>query len=111
MFDKVLLSPPIVLGVFLVLVYGLYRLGGRLAATGEEYPGKHQPYASGEDILPSEAQLTYHSFFRLALVFGVLHLATLVISTVPTGGRAHRMAFAYLVSIAISVFVLTEGEL
>lgn len=111
MIEDVLLSPPVALCVFLALAYGLYRLGGALAASGEEHPGKHQPYACGEDLLPPQAQLAYHAFFRLALMFGVLHLATLVVSTLPPGGASHRLATAYLVGIAISVFVLTKGEL
>jgi len=110
MIENVLSSPPVALVLFLALAYGLYCLGGRLAAPGEEHPGKHQPYASGEDLLPQATQLTYHSFFRLALIFGMLHLATLVVSTVPPGGSAHLVAFAYLTGIAISVFVLTQGE-
>jgi len=111
MIKDILLSPPVALCVFLALAYGLYRLGGPLAAPGEEHPGKHQPYACGEDLLPPEAQLAYHAFFRLALMFGVLHLATLVVSTLPPEGASHRIAVAYLVGIAISVFVLTKGEM
>lgn len=105
------MSPPVALCVFLALAYGLYRLGGLLAAPGEEHPGKHQPYACGEDLLPPRAQLAYHAFFRLALMFAILHLATLVVSTLPPGGASHRIAVTYLVGIAISVFVLTKGEL
>ncbi len=111
MIESILLSPPIALCIFLALAYGLYRLGGALAAPGEEHPGKHQPYACGEDLLPPQAQLAYHAFFRLALLFAVLHLATLVVSTLPPGGISHRIAVAYLVGIAISVFVLTKGEM
>lgn len=110
MFGKVLFSPPVAFLFFLALAYGLYRLGGAISAAGEEHPGKHLPYASGEDLLPPETQLPYHSFFRLALLFGMLHLATLVLSTVPTEGEAHRLALAYLVGIAVSVFVLSKGE-
>lgn len=111
MAEQVLLSPPVAMCIFLVLACGLYWLGGALAAPGEDHPGKHQPYACGEDILPPEAQLAYHAFFQMALMFGVLHLATLVVSTLPPGGASHRMAIAYLVGIAISVFVLAKGEL
>ena len=111
MIESILLSPPVAVCIFLVLTYGLYRLAGALAAPGEKHPGKHQPYACGEDLLPPETQLSYHAFFRLALLFGVLHLATLVVSTLPSGGTSHRIAVAYLVGIAISVFVLTEGEI
>ncbi len=111
MIESILLSPPVALCIFLALAYGLYRLSGALAAPGEEHPGKHQPYACGEDLLPPRAQLAYHAFFRLALMFAILHLATLVVSTLPPGGASHRIAVAYLVGIAISVFVLTKGEL
>jgi NADH:ubiquinone oxidoreductase subunit 3 (subunit A) len=107
----ILLSPPVAACIFLALAYGLYRLGGVLAAPGEEHPGKHQPYACGEDLLPPQAQLAYHDFFQLALMFSMLHLATLVVSTLPPGGASHRIAVAYLVGIGISVFVLTKGEM
>ena len=107
---SLLLSPPAVFVAFLVLALALYWLGGRIAAHSPESEGKHQPYASGEDLAPSRARVAYHSFFRLALIFGILHLATLVISTVPQGGITHRPALLYLVAIAISVFVLTKGE-
>jgi NADH:ubiquinone oxidoreductase subunit 3 (subunit A) len=109
--QNILLSPPVVFCAFLALAYGLYRLGGRLAASGEDHPGKHQPYACGEDLMPPEAQLAYHAFFKLALMFGILHLATLVVATLPAGGISHRIATAYLAGIGISVFVLTDGEL
>jgi NADH:ubiquinone oxidoreductase subunit 3 (subunit A) len=104
------LSPPFAGGIFLALAYGLYRLGGRLAAKGEAHPGKHQPYACGEDLLPPEAQLAYHAFFQLALMFALLHLAALVVSTLPTGRESHRLALVYLLGIIVSVLVLTRGE-
>ena len=106
----VMLGPPVAGLFFLTLVYGLYRLSGALAAKGDAHPGKHQPYACGEDLLPPEAQLTYHAFFQLALMFSLLHLATLVVSTLPPGGESHRIALAYLMGIAISVLVLTKAR-
>jgi NADH:ubiquinone oxidoreductase subunit 3 (subunit A) len=106
-----LLSPPVVIAVFVGLVYALYRLGGSLAARGRDAPGKHQPYACGEEMTPPRAQLSYHAFFRLALMFGILHLATLVLSTLPFETVSHRLAIAYMVGIGLSVLALTEGEL
>ena len=106
----VLLNPPVAVCIFLALVYGLYRLGGALAAKGEKHPGKHQPYACGEDLLPPEAQLAYQAFFQLALMFTLLHLATLVVSTLPPGGVSRRIALAYLLGIVVSVLVLTKGK-
>ena len=108
---ELLTSPPAVIGVFLAIACGLYWAGGRLAARGDPSPGKHQPYACGEELTPSRAQLAYHAFFRLALMFGILHLTTLVLSTLPRETVSHRLATVYLVGIGISVFVLTKGEL
>jgi hypothetical protein len=110
MIKQLLLSAPVAGCMFLALAYGLYRLSGRLAARGEEHPGKRQPYACGEDLLPPEAQLTYHAFFQLALMFGLLHLATVVVSTLPSGGGARPIALVYLAGIVVSVLVLTGGQ-
>ena len=109
--QNLLLSPPFALAVFWGLTYGLYRLGGVLAARGKDDPGKHMPYACGEDLDLSQAQLTYHAFFKLALMFGILHLASLVIATLPAGGTSRRFATLYLIGIGISVLVLTDEEL
>jgi NADH:ubiquinone oxidoreductase subunit 3 (subunit A) len=110
MTGQMLLSPPVAVCIFLALATGLYGLGAVLAAPGEEHPGKHQPYACGEDIVPRKAQLSYHAFFRMVLMFGVLHLSALVVSTLPARGASHRIAIVYLVGIAISASVLTKGE-
>jgi NADH:ubiquinone oxidoreductase subunit 3 (subunit A) len=105
---NLILSPPIAFALFCALAYGLYRLGGSLAARGQEAPGKRQPYACGEDILPPQAQLSYHAFFKLELMFGILHLATLVIATAPAGGFSRRLATLYLVGVGVSVYALTD---
>ncbi len=111
MSEQTLLSPPMVVVVFAVVASVLYALGGRLAPKGEEQPGKRQPYACGEDIVPPEVQLGYQGFFHLALMFGVLHLSALVVSTLPSGTGPQRMAVLYLAGIAFSVLVLVWGEL
>ena len=110
--ERMLLSPPAAMAVFLALVYGLYRLGGVLSSVqSEEHPGKRLPYAGGEDIAPPRARLIYHTFLRLALMFGILHVAALVVSTLPLDLLSYRVALIYLIGIGISVLVLTEGQL
>lgn len=109
--ENLLLSPPFAMTVFLVLAYGLYRLGGAIAAPGADHPGKLKPYAGGEDLPPSEARLSYHAFFRMALMFGILHVAALVLSTLPLSLAYHRLALLYFGGVGISIFVLTTGEL
>jgi NADH:ubiquinone oxidoreductase subunit 3 (subunit A) len=107
---NLLLSPLVAFVAFSALAYGLYRLGGMLAARSQDSPGKRQPYACGEDLLPPQAQLNYHRFFKLALMFGVLHLAILVVATLPSAGYSRPLATLYLVGVGISVLVLTDEE-
>ncbi len=110
--DNPWLSPPLTLGVFLALAYGLYRLGGALAAHGVPHPDKHQPYTGGEDMLPPSRQMSYHAFFRLALMFALLHVAALVLSTLPAAMVAsHRLAVLYVLGVGVSVLVLTKQRL
>ena len=106
----VLLSPVVASFIFMGLAFALYRLSGALAAKGEDSPGKHQPYACGEDLLPSETRLVYHAFFHLALMFALLHLATLVVSTLPMDREAHLLALVYLSCIIVSVLVLIQED-
>lgn len=107
---EILLSPPVVMLVYLGVGYGLYRVGRSLAAHGEDHPGKHQPYACGEDLRSAPIKLAYHSFFRLALMFSVLHLAALTVSTLPGRGLFQPLGLVYLAGIAVSVLVLIEEE-
>lgn len=109
--DNIFLSPPITIAVFLLFVLALYRLGGALAAQGDANPDKYLLYTGGEELLPPTRQLSYQAFFRLALMFALLHVAALVLSTLSRNPGSHRMALLYLVGVGISVFVLTEGEL
>lgn len=108
--DSLILSPPVAATILFALVYGVYRIGGLIGARGERTPDKHQPYTGGERPVPVPPGLGYHAFFRLALLFAVLHVAALVISTLPQSARSHRLALVYLVGIGISVLALTGRE-
>jgi NADH:ubiquinone oxidoreductase subunit 3 (subunit A) len=108
--SSVLLSPPVVMLVYIGVGYGLYRLGRAMAAQGEDRPGKEEPYACGEDLRPGLVKLSYHSFFRLALMFSVLHLATLTVSTLPGTRSFQPLGLIYLGGIAVSVLVLVREE-
>ncbi len=96
--------------IFLLISFSLYWLGGRISAQGTESPGKHEPYACGESLAPPKVLLSYHAFFRLALMFGILHVTALVISTLPLESTSHRIALIYVAAVGISGFALTGGE-
>lgn len=104
------LSPPVAMVVFFALAYGLYLLGGVLGPEGTPSANKKLPYTGGEQPLPLPEVLTYHAYFRLALLFSILHVATLVLSTVPRQAASYRLALVYLAGVGVSVFVLTGEE-
>ena len=106
------LMNPLVGGlVFLGLAYGLYWLGGRLQATGQDSPGKHLPYACGEDLGLEESRFSYQRFFRLALMFVVVHMATLVVAFLPTALEDRVLATVYMLGVAVCVDALVRrGE-
>jgi len=99
-------SPPVALVLFLALVYGLYRLAGRYAARGPSTRGKHSPYACGEDLSPETVNLSYQGFFRLALLFVVVHMATLVLATLSRAAEARPLVMIYLIGVTMCVDVL-----
>lgn len=116
MLDSILLTPPVAMGIFLLLAYGLYRLGGWLAPDASSHhqvdvhPDKHMTYTGGEELpSPSRHHIGYRAFYRLALLFVLLHVAALVLSTLPSDPASDRLAILYLIGVGIGVFVLTEG--
>lgn len=108
--DSVWYSPPVAVVIYTGLVLLLYMLGKSCSERGEPAPGKHMPYTGGELPAPTSDAFGYHAFFRLALLFGILHVAALVVSTLPTRGQTYRLGMIYIVGVAVSAFVLTGKE-
>jgi NADH:ubiquinone oxidoreductase subunit 3 (subunit A) len=103
-------SPPVAVVAYTLVVVALYGLGDVLSEKGAASVDKHLPYTGGELPTRSRDAYRYHAFFRLALLFVILHVAALVVSTLPTGGGFHRAALIYLAGVAVSVVVLMGRE-
>ncbi|HPW17293.1 MAG TPA: hypothetical protein PLP83_02805 [Candidatus Aminicenantes bacterium] len=101
----VLLSPPVAFFVFLAAAFGLYALGRGMAPHPTKAGGKLTTYACGEDLPGVKVQFGYRLFFFIALFFTMMHVAVLVIATVPAGAVAFFALF-YLVMIFLSVMAL-----
>lgn len=105
-----LLLPPLAFLLMLALVVlhalGLRTLAPRRAA-GARPHGMTQPYACGEDVPDQRMQPDYAQFFPFAFFFTLMHVAALVVATVPRGsGPAAGLAAAFLASAAVAVYVL-----
>lgn len=103
---------PLTLFIIFLVVSGLYMLlGQKIAAKSRQNEDKHTHYSCGEDLEVTHLELNYHAFFRLALLFGILHIVALIISTVPpTGRRVNTFPIVYLAGAAISMFILLEHD-
>lgn len=105
-----LLSPPIAFIIFFLILFFVYSFLQRHAARGLDHPDKHLPYSGGQRLPPTEVRLSYETFFRLGLLFGIAHVAVLVLATLPLNWGLHRIGLLYLLGISISALVLARTK-
>lgn len=108
--EKLLMNPMVTFLFFFAIAFTIYFLAGRFKETGEYHPTRHKTYTGGEEIAPPEGKMQYQAFYWLALLFSILHMAALVISTLPLESIPFRLALLYLLGAGASVFVLSEEE-
>jgi NADH:ubiquinone oxidoreductase subunit 3 (subunit A) len=100
-----LISPPVAFVLLLAIAGLLYLLGKRMAPKLTRVGGKLETYACGENIPGTKVQFGYRLFFFVALFFTIMHVAALVIATVPAGKIA-LFAVLYLAVIFLSIMAL-----
>jgi NADH-quinone oxidoreductase subunit A len=105
----ILLSPPIAFVLFLIAAVLLFRLGRRMAPKANNVGGKLTSYACGEDMPGTKIQFGYRLFFFVALFFTIMHVAALVIATVPAG-KIVLFAVLYLAVIFLSIMALVTRD-
>jgi NADH-quinone oxidoreductase subunit A len=101
----ILLTPLLAFAVFLLIALFIYWLGGRLAPKLRKAGGKLTTYACGEDLPGIKVQWGYRLFFFIALFFTMMHVASLVVATIPSGPIVFFGIF-YLAMIFLSVLAL-----
>jgi NADH:ubiquinone oxidoreductase subunit 3 (subunit A) len=104
----ILLNPVTAMAVFIALALGILYWGRRIGAKEKKEPSKYLPYTGGESLKAPQGSMRYDAFFRLALMFVVLHVAGLVISTMPFSSGFHWVALFFLFGIFVSVMVLVD---
>jgi NADH-quinone oxidoreductase subunit A len=100
-----LISPPVAFVLFLAVAFLVYLVGKRMAPKMTRTGGKLTSYACGEDIPGTKVQFGYRLFFFIALFFTIMHVATLIIATVPAG-KIVWFAVLYLAVIFLSIMAL-----
>ncbi|HOK80849.1 MAG TPA: hypothetical protein PK354_08360 [bacterium] len=100
---NVLLSPPVAFVIIAGLFTCLYIIAGKIAASSQKSKGKVSTYACGEDMPGFKFQIGYGLFFIFALFFTIMHVAALVVATLPAVSPAVFFGIFYLAAIFLSV--------
>ncbi|MBM3297101.1 MAG: hypothetical protein FJY83_05810 [Candidatus Aminicenantes bacterium] len=103
--SDVLLSPPVAFFAYLGLAGLITLLGSRLAPKLKKEGGKLTTYACGEDLPGVKLQWGYRLFFFIALFFTIMHVAALVMATVPSG-KIVLLGLIYLAMIFLAIMAL-----
>lgn len=106
--NNIILSVPLVFLFFLAIISLGYVVLSRLSHEGLDHEEKYLPYTGGQHLPPSETKQSYRTFFRLGLLFGIVHVAALILATLPFNWEKHDIGLLYLIGIAISAFVLVR---
>lgn len=106
---SIILATPIAFIIFLFVAYLIYKVGGTLGVKKKVEGRKLDTYACGEDI-PSRKEQHAYQFFRIAFFFTILHVAALIIVTVPRGTMALLGIIYLLIAIAAVVILLVDKE-
>lgn len=101
----ILLTPVLAFLIFLAVSLFIYWLGGRMAPKLRKIGGKLTTYACGEDLPGVKIQWGYRLFFFIALFFTIMHVASLVVATLPSGPIVLFGIF-YLAMIFLSILAL-----
>jgi NADH:ubiquinone oxidoreductase subunit 3 (subunit A) len=102
---KIIFTPLIAFGIYLVLA-GLLSLFGKALAGPSKYSRvKSSTYSSGEAAPTSMAVPGYRPFFVVALFFAVLHLGVLVLAT----GVFSPVEIIYLIGLMFALLALILG--
>jgi len=102
------LLPPLDFLLFIAVFCLLTWAAKFLAPKGKASAGKGEPYACGQDVATGRIQPGYGEFFSVAFFFTIMHVATLVLGTVPK--NAVWIALPFLAISALAIVILFRKD-
>ncbi len=103
--DIRLLTPPLALLIYVLLVGILSGLGRLLAGPAHETHVRVSTYSSGEAPPSRAAAPGYRPFFVVALFFAIVHLGVLMLGT----SNFSLISAIYLIGLALALGALILG--
>jgi NADH-quinone oxidoreductase subunit A len=102
--NNALLFPPLAFVIFLFLSFGVSSFSRLFSAKGKDSVGKLSAYACGQETLVNRIKPNYNEFFPFAFFFTIMHVVTLLITTMPK--EALWVAVLYLAIAVLSLRIL-----
>ena len=100
-----ILSPPIALVIYALLVGIMLALAWKVAARGPATKFKTRTYSGGEKAEVGVAAPGYKPFFMVAFFFAILHLGVLIVGT----GGFTVVTGVYILGLIFSLVALALG--
>lgn len=106
--EKWLIAPPIAFIIILMITWAVSYLFSKLSfRPAKRAPGEGESYACGEAGYDHMAQPDYSDFFPFAFFFTLAHVATLIMTTVPTENlQTFIMAAIYIIGATVGLYIL-----
>jgi NADH:ubiquinone oxidoreductase subunit 3 (subunit A) len=96
-----ILLPPVAISLILAAVLLVSRAMKGSAFRGELGAGARSAYSCGEEMPSNSYRPEYGQFFSYAFFFTIMHVAALVLATVPAGAAGPYMVAALYVAAAL----------
>jgi len=93
--------PPVAASIILLAVLLLSRMMKGMSYRGELGAGARSAYSCGEEMPRNSYRPEYGQFFSYAFFFTIMHVAALVLATVPAGATGPYMVAALYVAAAL----------
>ncbi len=106
-----MLLPPAAFSLILLAVLLASRLMKGTAFRGEAGAGARSAYSCGEEMPRNSYRPEYGQFFSYAFFFTIMHVAALMLATVPSGTAGpYAIASLYVAAALIGLVALLRPE-
>ena len=106
--ENILLSPPIVFTILAIFIFAVSKgLSGLALRPKNRSEGSTKSYSCGEEVDSHLIQPDYGQFFPFAFFFTILHVITLMVTTVPieTMG-SFSLALIYIAGTIVGLIII-----
>jgi len=107
--NSLMLVPPLDFLLLLAVIAVFALLARFLSPRGVAHTaGKGEPYACGQDVSTGRIQPSYSDFFPFAFFFTIMHVAALMIGTIPAD--AVWLAVPFLAIAILAIIILFRKD-